>query len=206
MTVADSSLFILVLGVMLIFLLAGRMLVSHTHSRDFYYTPLSSFSVGAGVWYIWFLVLVAFVGISLKLAWWLYLLSFVALLTVLTKAFATRKGVEHFWTKFIFSLILAAPALVWSLTDVPTQLSEFANYTKSANFMFWQDGLPDIGAAVEYGVFANHDPKAFAAVTLPTSILAKQFVLSGYALFNLLLVMLVHNQNLHFHQKRNKLL
>ncbi|MBI1363541.1 MAG: hypothetical protein GC134_06115 [Proteobacteria bacterium] len=185
-----ENLQILVLGFLTVFLYmaAGRLVFTHIGQHK-WATPFNTLLTGAGIWYLWFLMLHGLLGASMKLVWWLFAVSVVGLLLVMTKAHQMHdRTMKFFWPVIMVVLVVTLPAF-WYLTgDSPMLWGELTHYVKNADHIFRLDGLPTAADAAQFAIYLPPVPMGLAIVVLPVSIIMGKFVPAAFAMFGLALV------------------
>lgn len=182
------GLFLLILALVFLLMLAGRMVTTHNSEANTYTTPFHCLLVGCGLWYMWFLLFGTLVGASLKITWWLFLATNLALLFGLTRAFRGVAHAEHFWTKIITTVLLLTPAIWWAGSDLPIHYDEFWHTLKNVDHMLYLNNIFGGEDVVQFGIAQAHLPLATSSTTLPVHLLGGQFIPATFALFNLILL------------------
>lgn len=184
----SSALLIYVFALSFFFMLSGRLMTTHTDDTRTFSTPFHCLLAGLGGWYLWFLIVCATVGASLKITWWLFALSILGLLLGMTKAFQGLREIEHFWTKAISVVLLLLPAFMWVVQDVPTQWDEFTHYMKNADHLFYLGVLPEMKEITRLGIHLPEYPLAATLMHMPVHIMANEFIPAAAAALNLILL------------------
>jgi hypothetical protein len=180
----------LILGFLVVFLYmaAGRLVFTHVGMHK-WATPFNTLLAGAAIWYMWFLLMHGLLGASMTLVWWLFVMTTVGLLLVMTKALQVHdRTMRFFWPVILVVLVVTLPAF-WFLTqDVPMLWSEFTHYVKNADHIFRLDRLPTAADATQYAITIPPAPMGLAIVVLPVSLIMGKFVPATFAMFGLALV------------------
>jgi len=185
-----ENLQILVIGFLTVFLYmaAGRLVFTHVGLHK-WATPFNTLLTGAGIWYLWFMLLHSLLGTSMKLVWLLFVVSVIGLLLVLTKAHTVHdRTLKFFWPVIMVVLLITLPAFWFLTSDIPMLWSELTHFVKNADHMFRLDGLPTAEEAAQFAIAMPPAPMGLAIVVLPVSILMGKFVPAAFAMFGLALV------------------
>ncbi len=173
------------------FILVGRLIVSHTTVRMMFQSPAMCLTTGLGMWYMWFLLLAVVAGAGVHIVWWLFISVFLLLSLFMFKLFKSAPLVtEHFWTMFIFGLVLLFPALLWLGQDAPQFTGEFSESFKSLGQIIHLGAMPHFKQVIQFAVDTLQSPLSALLITLPVHILLDGFLLSSFTVMNVILMIL----------------
>jgi len=170
----------------LVFSMLGRVFTVYSYNaigRTLTVTPFYAAIVGLGAWYAWFLLCTVALGVSLSTTLWSFFGFSFLWLWFGVKAFQVDEEMEHFWSHGVFSILLLIPAFIFAAGDAPLTAQELdVSFVHITNFL--QSGYFEATAD-------SVIPMAVASSLLPMSVLGNSFLMSSFALLNILLFALL---------------
>ena len=173
--------------VVVIYLLAGRLLLAHT-GRNHEATPLHALLTGGALWWLWSVLGHGLLAIPLGTLWWLYLIAVAGLSLVLGKTHHNEGHGHTFWSRVFLVALLAIPWIVALVQHVPTQLAEMKFDALWPGFILAAKGLPSAAEVVHFNMLQASVGSGFTWVGMPLAITQGYYTDSLLPVFNVILL------------------
>lgn len=184
---ATTALIASALLVVVIYLLAGRLLLAHT-GRNHEATPLQAFLTGGALWWLWSVLGHGLLVIPLGTLWWLYLIAVAGLSLVLGKTHYNEGHGHTFWSRVFLVALLACPWIVALVQHVPTQLAEMKFDALWPVFIMVANGLPSAAEVTHFNMLQASAGSGFAWIGMPLATTQGYYTDSLLPVFNVILL------------------
>ena len=172
------------------YMAAGRMMLTHTSTKPLYASPLNCFVLGVAIWFLWFLVFNGFLGVSLPVVWYTFLISTMALSIVLTRILNAPHENPLFWPKVCVGVLLTLPAFWVLRADAPMLWAELGHILKNTHHLLAFSGLPAAEDATNLGMTGALTQLGIPLLSLPVMVMADTFLPAVPTLFSLIIYIL----------------
>lgn len=188
MTTTHPQILLLSLATLAVFLLVGRLFTAHAADRDSLRLPATCACAGLGLWLVWSIGL-GTLGVSIKVLWWLFVGTWLALMFGMFKTFHHQKSVENTWVSLLLGALLMVPLLGESAMFTPSTYTDFS-LLRSADYLVVKNLFPTGENILTFRLTGWFLPAGDKLYALPVSLMAGVLAPTGYVVMNLLFLLL----------------